>query len=137
METQDKELLYKALCGYLPYGVKVMVSGIFSKTVVKRLQSVDYFSKIRLYGHDNYRIDITENSFNGRVQIKPYLRQMSSMTEEEKEEYDSFFVAKPRDFITASSAFSFTNWMYEHHIDFIGLIEKGLALEAPEEMYND
>ena len=30
-----------------------------------------------------------------------------------------------------------TDWLNKHHFDYRGLIEKGLALEAPEGMYNE
>ena len=30
----------------------------------------------------------------------------------------------------------FIDWLNQHHFDYRGLIEKGLALEAPEGMYN-
>ena len=128
MNIQDIELLYKALCGYLPYGVNVMVSGIFSKTIVKRLESVDYFSRIRLYGHNDFRIDITENSISGRVQIKPYLRPMSSMTKDERKEYWSI--------TSTSNHCAAIDWLNSHYFDYRCLIEKGLALEAPADMYN-
>lgn len=63
-------------------------------------------------------------------QIRPYLRAMSSMTEEEKEEYQAFFnydgVEYPEEYI---------DWLNAHHFDYRGLIEKGLALKAPEGMY--
>ena len=29
------------------------------------------------------------------------------------------------------------DWLLEHHFDYRGLIEKGLALEAPEDMYKN
>ena len=29
----------------------------------------------------------------------------------------------------------YVDWLNEHHFDYRGLIEKGLALEAPEDMY--
>jgi hypothetical protein len=29
------------------------------------------------------------------------------------------------------------DWLNEHHFDYRGLIEKGLALEAPEDMYKN
>ena len=31
--------------------------------------------------------------------------------------------------------YSTIDWLNEHHFDYRGLIEKGLALEAPEDMY--
>ena len=71
--------------------------------------------------------------------IKPYLRPLSSMTEEETKEYKHLvaFSGSPNE------AANFINWLNAHHFDYRTddegktLIEKGLALIAPEGMYND
>ena len=76
-------------------------------------------------------------------EIKPYLRPMSSMTDEEKEHLQSL-----HNIITdenygdgyspaAWDAISeFNDYCNVHHLDNRGLIGKGLALEAPEQMYD-
>ena len=68
---------------------------------------------------------------------------MSSMTEEEREELQSL-----HDIITdenygdgySPSAWDaiadFCEYCNKHHLDYHGLIGKGLALKAPEDMYN-
>lgn len=53
--------------------------------------------------------------------VKPYLRPMSDMTEKDKLELKECI---------------FTDWCSEHHFDYRGLIKKGLALEAPEDIYD-
>ena len=58
----------------------------------------------------------------------PYLRPMSSMTEEEKDEY-----SKAIESLLWTNELDFFN---KYHFDYRGLIPKGLALEAPEGMYN-
>ena len=68
--------------------------------------------------------------------VRPYLRPMSSMTKEEKEEYDS----KRKHICDEYNRYCFDtvesiDWLNAHHFDYRGLIEKGLALEAPEGMY--
>ena len=78
----------------------------------------------------------------------PYLRPMSSMTEEEK---DKLYTAmdwygridengnvdtKGQDKVYRETFYDYTDWLNAHHFDYRGLIEKGLALEAPEGMYN-
>ena len=84
---------------------------------------------------------------------KPYLRPMSSMTEEEAVEIDSMGFAywttminndlRSRGpmslldaIITHHKMVKLIDWLNAHHFDYRGLIEKGLALEAPEGMYN-
>ena len=38
--------------------------------------------------------------------------------------------------LNSGSAIEYVNWLLENHFDYNNLIEKGLALEAPEDMYN-
>ena len=77
--------------------------------------------------------------------FKPYLRPMSSMTAEEEYEYHQ---CKNIDYLeicemehtemlkTTALCFSHAiDWLNAHHFDYRGLIEKGLAIEAPEGMY--
>lgn len=73
---------------------------------------------------------------------KPYLRPMSSMTEEEKvqlsqyacigEDMNGEFI----DEVQRKDCAAYIDWLNKNHFDYRGLIEKGLALEAPEGMYN-
>lgn len=69
--------------------------------------------------------------------LRPYLRPMSSMTEEEKEDY----VSLSNHCVNTSVGFAYleaqvlVEWLNFHHFDFRNLIERGLALEAKEGMY--
>ena len=78
-------------------------------------------------------------------EIKPYLRPMSSMTEEEFLEYHNIKYNKVtyRDNWKRIDIGKFQNvgiipieeyldWLNEHHFDYRGLIEKGLAIEVTE-----
>ena len=67
--------------------------------------------------------------------IKPYLRPMSSMTDDEKKEYVNFF-EDIDGYVYSIDATIEIDWLNAHHFDYRGLIEKGLALPAPEGMYN-
>ena len=75
--------------------------------------------------------------------IRPYLRPMSSMTEEEFKKWRKLVDLRrePTKDIFDTAILSFknidevTDWLNSHHFDYRGLIEKGLALEAPEDMY--
>lgn len=75
MRTKDKELLLKDLCGRLPYGVKVVDD--MGRVCTLTLGNVDLCSMF-------YAEDFDQG--NTPSVCKPYLRTMSSMTEEEKEE---------------------------------------------------
>jgi len=73
---------------------------------------------------------------------------MSSMTEEEKREIYDWLVENDIDWfdfsqlrldeilISFDSSWLLVDWLNKHQFDFRGLIEKGLALEAPKDMYN-
>lgn len=149
MTQEDKELLLLDLCARLPYGVIISL-GPYDKNPVK-LNSISKTSiGIFFNGYFTKGIHFT---FNGKGDIwpKPYLRSMSSMTDEEKREYDNFlfdnleredvigYEDKPYgvDVIMRYRSWDVVQWLLEHHFDFNGLIDVyGLALEAPKGMYN-
>ena len=132
MKEEEKKLLIKDLCARLPYGVKCRIKGERNKILVGidpegllfRARTPDKSD----WCYDCY--DIEEWS------ILPYLRPMSSMTEQEAEEYnDLCFCNTPYPGIAEAAVSNFMDWLNSHHFDYRGLIEKGLALEAPKDMY--
>jgi hypothetical protein len=58
------------------------------------------------------------------------------MTEEEVFEYLSACDKDYKDSLT-TPRHPGVDWLNSHHFDYSGLIEKGLALEAPEGMYKE
>jgi hypothetical protein len=120
MIKEEKSLLLQDLSARLPYGViidpvdcgKAILVGIKDGGLL-------LFDTIQKKEYDK-PFDIEY--------IKPYLRSMSSMTEEEKEELRILRWTKLE--------YHLVDWLQLHHFDYRGLIEKGLALEAPEGMYN-
>ena len=129
MKQEERELLLKDLCARLPYGVKVW----YKYSPDKYLTGLEIPSMKVLVGHKFDKVEHTESIVEaGEILIKPYLRPMSSMTEEEKEEYNTFFTY---DGIDDSCFLDYIDWLHSHHFDYRGLIEKGLALEATHEIY--
>ena len=131
LTLEQKKLLFKDLCARVPYGVQVKWSkGAFKFD--KAHQGIGALYEKDENGEltDNFDI-IMSGCFYGEI-IKPYLRPMSSMTEKEKEELRTLNLLSSSTF---PPKFWLTDWYYEHHFDFRGLIEMGLALEAPEGMY--
>lgn len=126
MNQKDKQLLLKDLCARFPYGVKVLDD----------LEEEDTPLTIISYEADDTFID-DDGWSHGIEHIKPYLRPMSSMTEEEKVEYcnlqDKFLYSSQ---YPVTYAYELFDWLNEHHFDYRGLIEKGLVLEAKDGMYN-
>ena len=148
--TEDKDLLLKDLCARLPYGVYVLVHDTFKYSTVPYenvyLKSSDASSLIDSISL-NERYNSKDKLFNRIIkehkdflEFKPYLRPMSSMTEEERNEYLSIKMQEAERVALAEAyrpeAISeIMDWLNEHFFDYRGLIEKGLALEAPEGMY--
>ena len=62
-----------------------------------------------------------------------YLRPMYSMTDEERNSYE-WCILHGSSLI--SDNIMLFDWLNAHHFDYRGLISQGLALEAPEDMYN-
>lgn len=120
MTQEDKQLLLKDLCTRLPYGV--IIEGLSGP-----IKLSDYYS----------RIDITKARL-----YKPYLRPMSSMKDEEKDNLQSLhdIISNENygDGYSPSAWNAITEWedyCNARHLDYRGLIPIGLALEAPEGMY--
>ena len=130
MTKEDKELLLKDLCARLPYHPIIQIYNCWEGCKVGEFDNTMGFHHVEAFLCD-------------KIDILPYLRPMSSMTDEEKKEfyevsglncYDGLFtckkLAKRQSFIG-----EVLDWLNSHHFDHRGLIEKGLALEAPEGMY--
>ena len=127
MEQKDKELVLHDLCARLPYGVKIQYD---------------------IYGIQDLTIDTLNAYIKGIKSIKPYLRPMSSMTEEEKFELKQEHIKDEQLFAEVIVVLNNTemrgkviphfaaDWCDKNMFDYRGLIPKGLALEATEEMYN-
>ncbi len=121
MTKEDKELLLKDLCARLPYGVKVQHQ---DENYLEEVQTVEHIS--RKYG------EIETNSVLGFVDdFKPYLRPMSSMTEEERKEYLNA-CGNEMDNPLSSPRYSGIDYLNANHFDYRGLIPKGLAIEVNE-----
>jgi hypothetical protein len=102
-------------------------------------------------GHIGFMVDYDKiNALEG--DIKPYLRSLSSMTEEEKKELSKKYNWRigngqiqiryhsqgcwddETECLTEEYIILF-DWLNKHHFDYRELIKKGLALEVPEDMY--
>ena len=144
MTQEDKQLLLKDLCARLPYGVKILYNGWDSDggcefSTVETLIGIDDRFIYTLWRDEKDKHSIVEPL--SITDYKPYLRPMSSMTEEEREEYhklcDSYCDVYHNNIV--SNIYFDTvvsiDWLNSHHFDYRGLIEKGLAIETPNNMY--
>lgn len=133
MTQKDKYLLIKDLCSRLPCGVVIEhVSGIRG-TLHDLFVSWRYNKDDEMYKHES------NTMFFGDVacditKFKPYLFPISSMTEEQKKEFDQLLELELKainDEIDHIQATAFEVDFYnKHHFDWRGLIPLGLALDA-------
>ena len=150
MTQEDKELLLKDLCARLPYGVKV-------KVLNEDILRYDYYSKeggfINGIENINDGLFIIKCRKDGYVlsydEFKPYLLPLSSITEMLKElntigffkycdtianvshlESKNGISEEIYTYIDIESIYGLMNFFNSHHIDYRGLIEKGLAIDA-------
>lgn len=119
MTREDKQLLFRDLCSRLPYGVKCTFDGIRT--------TYGYLEKIK-----SNQI-CTINGIGIYVEhIKPYLFPLSSMTEEQCDEL--YNISELRLTFTPDKKIKVykdtIEWFLKNHIDYNGLIDKGLAIDA-------
>ena len=140
MTQEDKELLLTNLCARLPYGVICQFIWTYSNETTDG-ESVIAKEDDDIRSIDIHTKEIQANYYGEWVDLehcKPYLRPLSSMTEEE---YDQLYIDSrvKEDSIDILDALAndmdAIDWLNAHHFDYRGLIEKGLALKAPEDMY--
>ena len=114
MTQEDKELLLKDLCARLPYGVKIELTWwvMGEGTCINTTLEPDHIEQLL-------------NDEDGDTEIKPYLFPMSSMTEEEKEEYYQLQQRVVNEDVTKH-----INYCYKKHLDINNLIPIGLAIDA-------
>ena len=139
MTQEDKSLLLKDLCARLPYGIK----GNYQNSDDKLLRSITI-----VYGH------LKPNGMVMTGDIKPYLFPLSSMTEEQKNEFNCLFpsIVANRDeygfvnIISKSTKDKYEDtynyrtrlsdwkkviqWLLKNHFDIYGLIPMSLAIDA-------
>lgn len=137
MTQEDKQLLLVDLCARVPYHPKGRVANARTGAMCDEWLTCATFPMF---------VNITNN-------CRLYLRPMSSMTEEESAELSNiisewfdkelFYLTEEPFLEYALSKINYSispllfDWLNAHHFDYRGLIEKGLALEAPEDMYKE
>ena len=145
LKSEEKELLLKDLCARLPHHCQVFyeyVDDLDNKTY-------GYSLTLNTWCIDEFDAD--------KAVVKPYLRPLSSMTVEEREEVEVLIfgewfaqdsgkvdsegwieILANYDVSGIDPGFcsDYVDWLVSHHFDFRGLIPAGLALKAKEGMYD-
>ena len=123
MTQENKDLLLKDLCARLPYGVKVQ-------------DELGRINKMVLGNSDLGRLYYNDFSTYSENKLSlPYLFPLSSMTEEQKYEYDELIhsnnIKAIEGFITSTDCSTAEiDWLLKNHFDYRGLIPNGLAIDA-------
>ena len=118
MTQEEKDLLLKDLCARLPYGVKVRTTYISPKTKKRDDVGIDVLCAVGI-----------SMLIEGYEEHKPYLFPLSSMTEEQYNEYNNMgYSVTERGQSMAN--YHQIDWFHKNHIDYRGLIPMGLAIDA-------
>ena len=151
MTQEDIELLATDISARVKHGVQVMLIEneetmerykLYLKPYPLKPMTVIAFINYDVSGCSKYKLNLGGDIV--RIEdCKPFLRPMTDMSEEEKKEakengciiyHDTS--PKNRGLMVIASPEGI-DWLNAHHFDYRGLIEKGLALEAPEGMYKN
>ena len=124
MTQEDEKLLLSDLCARLPYGVHCYINNIYKTYKLFRIE-VDQV--------DGILVDLMDNDKSTRQvylsELKPNLFSFSDITMDQKME-----LIKTNGLKVISNEYYYTpeatDFFLRNHIDYRGLIEKGLAYNA-------
>lgn len=90
-------------------------------------------------GPDGPSVVSDSNTYYPIQTVRPYLRSLSGMTNIEWAELDDAIIAAGglgyNHHYNDATAIIYVDFMLEHHFDHRGLIDMGLAIKAPKEIY--
>lgn len=151
MTEQERNILLVDLCARLPYGVKIDREWVAPMTGSPEhsIHEFDTFdieiltSWLDEEGGGLVTCDDGRLHWVRKYSCKPYLRSILSITKEERREllhFGGLSISESEEILDVSCVgferhCKVQDWLNAHHFDYRGLIEKGLALEAPEGMY--
>ena len=118
MNQEDKELLLKDLYARLPYRVKCKVT---KRSIDGEMLFIRNGLELTIY---NVKALVT----NDMYEVKPYLFPFSSMTDEQKKEYQ--YITERWMYDSSYSISDSTDWLNENYINYRGFTEKGLAIDT-------
>lgn len=147
MTQEEKQLLIKDLCARVPYKSKVKVLHVWNEEKEIEEDIVDTVHCVLPEGYINTETIDSDIPLNDNVIL--YLRPLSSITEEEKNELRQEHVKDEKLYAECLTKAAngdnsmrgkviphfAADWCNKNHFDYRGLIPMGLALEAPSDMY--
>ena len=117
MTQKDRQILLKDLSSRLPYGVRYRRFAWDDKRGEECISA-----KIYSISPDGYVRNYHEDESDYIDNVRPYLFPLSSITKKRLEELSEY--------IDIKNAYVAVDLLNSHHIDYRGLIEKGLAIDA-------
>lgn len=154
MTQNEIDIIKREVAARLPYGVKVNVNSTIYKDPMTVL-GIDYSKELVKVGENIGGMFFTHTE---RVaDVKPYLRPMDSMTDDERKELPKHVLGLDDDrfevkqdggietvdpnnlsyvYFGAETTTRYIDWLNQRMFDYRGLIPKNLALTAPEDMYD-
>lgn len=133
MEENSKQLLLNELRARSPYGVKILHEGWNFEwddelSTVEKVVGIDkdfiYTKVINTHNGEEYRDDKWPiDTFDAKL----FLRPMSSMTEEQKKEYNNLNCYEVGCFPHTEEALDYLN---KNHFDYRNLTNKNLAIDC-------
>ena len=122
LNNNEKNLLLQDLCGRLPYGVKCQIEEFGENFFTLKSINIDY---------ENGHLLTFEEKINGLPvevylsEVKPCLRPLSSMTEEQRNEYHEL-LCNPKYGINID----YFDWCHKNNLDCRRFTPIGLAIDA-------
>jgi hypothetical protein len=124
MTKEDKDLLLKDIYARIPYGVEGCCEG-------------ETFRTTPLHWYAEYEVGCSIDYMIIKSGWRPYLFPLSSMTEEQKKEYDSIIYhnielhcERYYNVIDVDCYEELHDFYHKNHLDYRNLIGNGLAIDA-------
>ena len=132
LNNNEKNLLLQDLCARLPYGVKCQIEEFGENFFTLKNINID---------DENGHLLIFEEKINDLPvevylsEVKPCLRPLSSMTEEQSKELEEidpefYSLISSNGEIYVSMDIRGYDWLNKNNFDYRGLIPKGIAIDA-------
>lgn len=118
-DLEDSRLLFRTFCDGLMYGMF-----FYHEENLDRVVSIE-------------GLEETVNGVYPIKECKPCLRSIPNLTEEEQFQLGRLLGAASYKILKGDYSYlkELLEYVYKNHIDLFGLIPKGLAIEAPKELY--
>lgn len=134
---ENKELILKDLCSRLPYNVKVHAKYIDLEETIEVDGIVKMIDDDGVVGIEVISDTSSAWTYVQIDNVKPYLYPLSSMTEEQRKEYEwiiyrniELHCERYYDVIDIDEFDCLMDFYHKYHFDYRGLIRLDLAIDA-------